>query len=210
MIFASRLDAGERLGRHLVEREMTADLVLGLPRGGVVVGAAVAQVLRRPLDVIVVRKIGHPRHREFAVGALAEPGVVILDEEAIARLGVVESELRAVIEEETSRLQDYRARFHRSDPPLLQDRPVLIVDDGLATGATMEAAVLSAKEQRAARVVVAAPVASESAVARLRRVADAVVVPFVDPAFQAVGGYYANFTQTTDEEVLAVLASQRG
>jgi predicted phosphoribosyltransferase len=157
------------------------------------------------LGVIVVRKIGHPRHREFAVGALAEPDVVVLDQGSMEKTGVIEGELRAVIDEETERLKEYQARFHPAGRPLWPDATVLIVDDGLATGATAEAAVLSAKARGARRVVMAVPVSSESARARLSNVADEVIALLVDPGFEAVGAYYESFPQTTDEEVLALL-----
>ena len=146
---------------------MDADLVLGLPRGGVVVAAEVARLLQCPLDVLVVRKIGHPMHREFAVGALAEPDVVIFDEASLSGIPVARSELDKVVAEETARLREYCRRFHRSDAPVLDGKIVLLVDDGLATGATAEAAVLSARQQRARRVIVAVPVASTKAVERL-------------------------------------------
>ncbi len=169
--------------------------------------AEVAGILKCPLDVLVVRKIGHPGHREFAVGALAEDGTLVLDEEVIDRTGVVQADLREVLAEETERLTEYRARFLRSNRPPLKGKSALIVDDGLATGATTEAAVRSAKNRDAAAVIVAAPVASDNAVERLERVADRVLVLFVDPEFDAVGRYYRSFPQTTDEEVMKVLGS---
>ncbi len=184
---------------------MAADLVLGLPRGGVVVAAAVAQVLQLPLDVLIVRKIGHPFHREFAVGALAEGDVVVLDEAAAAINPMLQGELEEIIEEEKERLAAYGARFHRQGRPALAGKAILLVDDGLATGATMEAAVLSVKKQRARGVVVAAPVASRHAVQRLQGLADQVKALLVDPDFEAVGRYYHVFSQTTDEEVLQLL-----
>ena len=164
MRFASRQDAGRQLGQRLEQQGTGVDLVLGLPRGGVVVAAEVARRLQRPLDVLVVRKIGHPWHREFAVGALAEPDVVIFDEATLAEVPAPRGQLDKVVAEEMARLREYRSRFHSSDSPLLQDKSVLLVDDGLATGATAEAAVLSAKRQGARRVTMAAPVASTSAV----------------------------------------------
>src|SRR6266568_3351938 len=136
MTFASRTDAGQRLGRFLAEQEIRADLVLGLPRGGVIVAAEVASILKCPLDVLVVRKIGHPGHREFAVGALAEQSTLVLDEDVINRTGVSPADLKEVLAEETERLTEYQARFLRANRPLLKDKIVLIVDDGLATGAT--------------------------------------------------------------------------
>ena len=167
--------------------------------------AEVARVLQVPLDVLIVRKIGHPLHREFAVGAMAEGEVVVLDEAVIGNNPIVRAELREVIKEETDRLQDYQTRFHRNGASKLGNQALLLVDDGLATGATTEAAVLSAKKQGARWVTVAAPVASAHAVDRLQRVADEVVALCVDPDFDAVGRYYETFSQTTDEEVLGLL-----
>jgi putative phosphoribosyl transferase len=205
MTFSSREHAGRQLGQALVSRGIQVDLVLGLPRGGVVVAAEVARYLGRPLDVLVVRKIGHPRHREFAVGALAEPGVVVSDKDVLAETHVGRAELQRVIREETERLHSYQAKFHPSGPPELAGKSVLIVDDGLATGATAEAAVAAARERHAARVTVAVPVASPNAVDRLSRAADEVIALLVDPDFMAVGQYYYSFPQTTDEQVLALL-----
>jgi putative phosphoribosyl transferase len=203
--FASRTEAGQWLGRWLLDRKFAADVVLGLPRGGVVVAAAVAQALHLPLDVLAVRKIGHPRHREFAVGALAEGDVILLDEATIGHDPIIRQELEAVIGEETERLHDYHRRFHGDRPPALTGQDVLLVDDGLATGATMLVAVRSATQQRARGVFVAVPVASPQAIERLRQLADEVLALHVDPDFAAVGDYYEEFRQTTDEEVLALL-----
>lgn len=207
MMFLSRESAGQELGQRLLEQGVKPDIVLGLPRGGVVVAAEVARILRCPLDVLVVRKIGHPRQREFAVGALAEPDVVLLDRRVVKDTDAADEDLREIILEETERLEKYRSRFHRGSGALLEDKVVMIVDDGLATGATTEAAVLSAKKQKARRVMVATPVASSSAAERLRPVADKVYALAVDPEFAAVGQYYEHFPQTTDEEVLAVIHS---
>jgi predicted phosphoribosyltransferase len=210
MTFATREEAGQKLGHHLADRKVRADLVLGLPRGGVVVAAEVARMLRLPLDVLVVRKIGHPWHREFAVGALAENGVVIFDEASIGPDPRLRAELNEVAAEETNRLRDYQNKFHRAVPIARANKTVIIVDDGLATGATTEVAVKAAQKQQARRVIVATPVASTSAVERLAAVADDVIALLVDPDFDAVGRYYEEFSQTTDEEVLSLLrASER-
>ena len=205
MVFASREDAGRKLGLYLQERRVEGDLVLGLPRGGVVVAAGVAQILHLPLDVIVVRKVGHPRHREFAVGALAEGDVVVLDQTAIESTHVMRRELDDVIAEEKERLHEYQLKFGRRTALALTDKSVLLVDDGLATGATAEAAVVSARKRGARNVLVTVPVASDSACGRLSRVADEVLALSVDPEFDAVGRYYERFTQTTDEEVMELL-----
>jgi putative phosphoribosyl transferase len=205
VMFVSREDAGRRLGWRLKEQGIQADLVLGLPRGGVVVAAEVAHVLKLPLDVLIVRKVGHPMHREFAVGALAECGVVVFYEAVIGFNPLVQADLKAIVAEENARLISYQDKFHRGRPPELSDKTVLVVDDGLATGATTEAAVRSARKQSARRILVAAPVASAHALERLQRVADNVIVLLVDPEFEAVGRYYDVFSQTTDNEVLELL-----
>lgn len=205
-MFASREDAGCRLGQFLLQRGVKTDIVLGLPRGGVVVAAEVARILQRRLDVLIVRKIGHPFHREFAVGAMAEKDVVLLDERSVGGNPAVRAELAEVVEEERRRLQEYQSRFHPSGAPALEGQAVLLVDDGLATGATTEAAVISTRKQGATSVIVTAPVASTSAVERLYGVADQVIAMVVDPDFDAVGRYYDVFGQTTDDEVLRLLA----
>jgi len=205
MKFTSRQDAGRRLGERLRQRGVSADIVLGLPRGGVVVAAEVARELELPLDVLVVRKIGHPLNREFAVGALAEPDVFLLDERVLSQIPVAHAQLEKVVAEETARLREYRARFCNAAAASLNDKTVLLVDDGLATGATAEAAVLSARQRNARRIIVSAPVGSASAVKKLERAADEVVVLAMDPDFGAVGQYYENFDQTTDDEVVALL-----
>jgi predicted phosphoribosyltransferase len=205
MTFASRKDAGKRLGWLLRDEGLEMDFVLGLPRGGVVVAAEVARVLHKPLDVLVVRKIGHPWYREFAVGALAEPDVVVLDEDSLSRNPVGRAQLDAVIAEETERLRQYQAEFHRGGLPSLSGKSILLVDDGLATGATMEAAVRAAKKLDARSAIVAVPVASTHATQRLESVANGVKALLVDEHFQAVGQYYAEFSQTSDEEVVALL-----
>jgi predicted phosphoribosyltransferase len=205
MRFVSRADAGCRLGQYLCEQKAGADLVLGLPRGGVVVAAGVACALQRPLDALIVRKIGHPWQREFAVGALAEPDVVLFDETFKWKNPRARAELNGVIAEEKERLREYRLQFHRNPAPGLEGKIILLVDDGLATGATAEAAVLSARRQKARRVIIAAPVASTHAVQRLQRVADEVIVLFADANFEAVGQYYDEFSQTGDGEVMALL-----
>ncbi|HKQ38158.1 MAG TPA: phosphoribosyltransferase family protein [Verrucomicrobiae bacterium] len=205
MAFASRWDAGVKLGDYLREQLLQVDFVLGLPRGGVVVAAEVARKLDAPLDVLVVRKIGHPRHREFAVGAIAEPDIVILDRDAIERTHVHGDELREIIDEEQQRLHDYQAVFERNQPPDITNKRVLIVDDGLATGSTMEVAVKSAHQRKALEVSVAVPVSSSSAFDRIQAAHATVYALMVDPEFDAVGRFYDTFTQVEDDEVLELL-----
>ena len=205
MAFASRQAAGVSLGNYLHDQGLQPGIVLGLPRGGVVVAAEVARRLDTPLDVLVVRKIGHPRHREFAVGAIAEPDIVILDQTAIERTHVHPDELRQIINEEQQRLHDYQTAFERNQPPDITGKRVLIVDDGLATGSTMEVAVKSAHQRNAAEVSVAVPVASSSAFERIQAAGAHVYALIVDPEFDAVGRFYDTFKQVEDEEVVELL-----
>jgi predicted phosphoribosyltransferase len=204
--FASRQVAGQRLGQYLAEIGVQPELVLGLPRGGVIVAAQVAQGLRCPIDVLVVRKIGHPHFREFAVGALAEADVVVLDQTVLKRAHVDLAELEMVIAEEKRRLTAYQEEFARPSRPRPEGKGVAIVDDGLATGATMEAAVLSARRQNASTVIVVVPVASTSGAERISKVCDQFHALLIDSDFQAVGQYYDSFEQTTDEEVQSALS----
>ncbi len=206
MVFESRQEAGRLLGRRLQDLGLEVDLVAGLPRGGgVVVAVEVANALQCPLDVIFVRKIGHPRHREFAVGALAEHDVLILDQDELGSNPPGAGELDRVIAEERSRLNQYYVKFHPERRTGFAGSRVLLVDDGLATGATAEAAVFSARQKQARQVILAAPVASASACERLERLADRVVTLVTDADFQAVGQYYNHFGPVGDEEVLALL-----
>lgn len=209
MTFASRQDAGRRLAQHLQEIGVRGEVVLGLPRGGVVVAAEVARCFGLPLDVLVVRKIGHPQQREFAVGALAEGGVMTLDAESFSACPWVSAELEAVVSEENNRLEEYRRQLIAGRRPALAAKTVMLVDDGLATGATMEAAAMSAKKAGAQKIIVAVPVASASAARRLRRNCDEFVALQVDDGFRAVGCYYQNFQQTTAAEVIALLRAAR-
>ena len=208
-MFVSREDAGQRLGHQLRADGVRADVVLGLPRGGVVVAAEVARTLEAPLDLVMVRKIGHPWHREFAVGALAENGVVILDERILMRNPLIRPQLEEIIAEERLRLKSYQERFHHFGLPDFSGKTVILVDDGIATGSTTEAAVVAVRQQEAAHIIVAAPVASMNAVERLDKMADEVRVLIIDPEFDAVGRYYETFSQTTDEEVLELLRGMK-
>jgi putative phosphoribosyl transferase len=172
MTFSSRQDAGRKLGQRLADLGLQVDLVLGLPRGGVIVASEVAIWLQRPLDVLVVRKVGHPLFREFAVGAIAEDDVAVLDRPVLRRSHVARAELDTVIAEERQRLRHYQQRFALPHRTTREGRNLAIVDDGLATGATLEAAVRSARKQGAARIIAAVPVASTTGAARIAKVCD--------------------------------------
>ncbi len=206
MEFESRADAGQKLGQALLHRGVKADVTLGLPRGGVIVAAEVAPALQTPLNVLLVRKIGHPHFREFAVGALAEADTVVLDRTQVKGLALQPQELDAVIAEESARLQTYRQKFGHRGEHRLAGQTVIVIDDGLATGATLEAAVHSARKQGAQRIIAAVPVSSVGGAKRISAVADEFYSLFTDPEFEAVGQYYNRFGQTSDEEVLRALA----
>ena len=209
-MFEDRLDAGARLAEALKEHAGPDTVVLAIPRGGVVVGEVVARTLGVPLDVVVPRKIGAPGNAELGLGAVA-PGVRVLDPWLIERLGVsedyLEREIASQEAETTRRLQAYRA----GRPPVdLRARTAIVVDDGVATGGTAVAALRWARAQGASTVVLAVPVAPPQTMARLRREADEVVALATPEPFFAVGEWYRDFDQTSDEEVVAALARSAG
>lgn len=208
-MFQDRVDAGQRLGRYLTAMGVTASVVSGLPRGGVPVAAEVADALNVPLDVIVVRKLGLPSHPEVAMGAIGEDGIRIVDEDLVRHAGVTLSELGDVERVEREALEQRAVTLH-GDRPLrdITGQTVLIVDDGIATGATASAACLVARKRGAAQVIVAAPVGGRDAVNRVEG-ADRVICLEQPPEFHAVGEYYRNFEQTTDAAVIQLLNARR-
>ncbi|MFE9930869.1 phosphoribosyltransferase family protein [Streptomyces sp. NPDC005533] len=207
MLFLHRTDAGERLAEALRHLRAEDPVVLGLPRGGVPVAFRVARALGAPLDVIVVRKLGVPHHRELGFGAIGEGGVRVISEDIVRSSRVRPEDLAAVEHAEEAELARQARRFRGERPRVaLAGRTVVVVDDGIATGATAAAACEVVRAQGAARVVVAVPVAPPDAVARLRTAADEVVCLSAPHAFRAVGEWYEDFSQTPDEEVVALLA----
>ena len=207
MRFKDRADGGHRLVQQLTHYANRHDVVvLALPRGGVPVAFEVAQELRAPLDVFLVRKLGVPGHAELAMGAIASGGVRVLSEDTIDQLGIPRTAVEQVAVRERLEL-DRRDKLYRGDRrlPVLRDRTVILVDDGLATGATMEAAIVAVRQYQPARVVVAAPVGARETCARLAQLADEVVCAQTPEPFQAVGFWYALFDQTSDQEVIELL-----
>jgi len=210
-VFADRGEAGRMLAGELGKYARRDDVVvLGLPRGGVPVAAEVARALRAPLDVLVVRKLGAPGQEELAIGAIGEGGVRVLNEELVRNLGLGEQEIDRMAAREERELER-RVAAYRGDHKALgvEGKIVIVVDDGVATGATMRAGLQSLRARGAAKIVAAAPVGAEDSVAALANDADEVVVLQTPAWFRAVGQWYENFGQTTDDEVRVVLAQHR-
>lgn len=206
MPFVDRVDAGRRLAAVLQEYRSRNPVVIGLPRGGVPVAREVAMVLAAPLDVIVVRKLGVPGHEELGLGAIAEDGVVVFNEDVMRSADATEDEVDAVIERESSVLRRRITQIRATHPATpLKDRVVIIVDDGLATGISARAACRVAKQRGAASVVLATPVAPADWRRRLAGEADAFVAVEESDEFMAVGQFYEDFSAVEDEEVLRCL-----
>lgn len=206
--YRDRRDAGQRLATWLTEYAgQPRTIVLGLPRGGVPVAYEVAQTLGLPLDVFIVRKLGVPGHEELAMGAIASGGVCVLNEALIAELGLRNDQVTRVREREQRELERRERAFRGDRAPIdLHGATVIVVDDGLATGSTMRAAVAALRRQQVARVIVAVPVGPADTCALIAREADRAVCAATPSDFFGVGMWYRDFTQTEDEEVQALLA----
>jgi predicted phosphoribosyltransferase len=212
MRFRDRRDAGSMLATALEAVDLGPDtVVLGVPRGGVVVAAEVADALGLPLDLALARKIGAPGHAELAIGAIGEDGAVWLNQPLMDRLRIDREWLDAAIERERAELARRSRRYRGDAPPLpLAGRTAVVVDDGVATGATLAAVLAAVRVRRPVRLVAAVPVAPPEAVATLTERCDTVVCPVTPARFDAVGAWYRDFGQTTDAEVVAALAGTRG
>ena len=204
--FRNRSEAGQLLGERLEYLSAERPVVLGLPRGGVPVAFEVAQTLASPLDVLVVRKLGVPFHPELAFGAIGEDNAQVLNAQFVQRLGLSKDTIAEVARHERAELIR-RVELYRGDQAALAliGRTVVIVDDGLATGATARVAVEVARARGAKRIIVAVPVSPREAVAELRTVADEVISLLVPTQFDAVGEWYEDFDQTSDNEVTSLL-----
>jgi putative phosphoribosyl transferase len=207
MRFRDRVDAGRRLSGHLGHLRAESPIVLGLPRGGVPVAAEIATGLGAPLDIVLVRKIGAPRRKELAVGAIGEDGVTVRNEAVLAELGLSWRDLDRQVGHERAEIERRATSLRPRPRPSLRDRTVILVDDGIATGATVVAAVRVVRRLGARRIVLAVPVAPADTVTRLHEIADEVVCGMAPSRFLAVGQWYDDFRQVADDEVRELLAS---
>jgi putative phosphoribosyl transferase len=208
--YRDRIDAGQKLAGLLKSYVGKDALILAIPRGGVPVAAEVARELKAELDVVVARKLGAPMQPELAIGAVTANGGLFLDEDALVEIGVSKDYLEQEIARETEVARQREARFRNGrHPARVEGRTVIVVDDGLATGATMRAAVRSVAKRQPAKLVVAVPAGAREATIALRRETDEVVCPLTPEPFYAVGLYYADFAPVEDEEVEAILEQAR-
>lgn len=212
MPFLNRSDAGRQLAEALQPYRRQQPVVLALPRGGVPVAAEVSAALHAPLDLIIARKIGVPEQPELAMGAIAEGAgsAVVRNEDVIALVGVTDAEFAAVCERERQEIERRRRRYLGDRAPVeVEGRTAIVIDDGIATGATMRAALLAARARKPQRVVLAVPVAPTSTLEELRRDVDDIVCLESHEPFGAIGLFYRDFRQLTDEQVIALLARHR-
>ena len=210
--FRDRAEAGRLLAEQLRRYAGRDDvIVLALPRGGVPVGYEVAKALGAPLEVFVVRKLGVPGHQELAMGAIATGGVLVLNEELVRALGIGRAAIERVVGQEMRELERREEAYRGGrEPPDLRGKTVIVVDDGLATGSTMRAAALAVRQHEPARVVVGVPVAAAETCDEFRDDVDEVVCAVTPRPFGAVGLWYEDFSQTSDEDVRELLAQAAG
>lgn len=211
MIFKNRQDAGEKLAEKLTEYAGRDDvLVLALPRGGVPVAFEVARRLGTPLDIFLVRKLGVPGQEELAMGAIASNGVRVLNESVVASLNIPDAAIEAVARREQIELERREKAYREGLPaPRVKGKVVILIDDGLATGATMRAAAIALKQQNPAKIIIAVPVSSPETCKEFEAKVDAIVCAVTPRPFYGVGMWYEDFSQTTDEEVRQLLQISR-
>jgi putative phosphoribosyl transferase len=209
-VFKDRTEAGRRLADRLERFADSEVTVLALPRGGVPVGVVIARRLKAPLDVFIVRKVGAPGNPEYGLGAVAEGGVVLVDYDRASAMGLRPADLEGEIRSEREEVESRVRRYRGDRPPLpVEHRTVILVDDGLATGSTARAAVRALKTRKPLRLVLAVGVAAPDAYESLSKEVDEIVCPFVPVSFFAVGEWYREFSQVSDEEVIRLLGRHR-
>jgi putative phosphoribosyl transferase len=207
MIFPNRTEAGRKLAEKLATYGKRKDvIVLGIPRGGVPVAFEVAGALGAPLDVFIARKLGVPGHEELAFGAISSGGVRFLDQQTVEMLGIAKSEIARVTAQEQKELDRRENVYRGGRPPLkVEGLAAILVDDGIATGSSMQAAIAALRQMKPARIVVAVPVAPPSTCDRLRPLVDELVCVYAPEFFYAIGQFYGDFSQVTDEQVIELI-----
>jgi putative phosphoribosyl transferase len=211
-MFKDRGEAGEKLATRLEKyRGKKNVLVLAIPRGGVVTGDEVARAIGVPLDIIIIRKIGFPGNPELGIGAVSETGAVVLDQSIISADGISQEYIEETILEERKEIQRRIEKYRRGESlPELAGMTVILVDDGVATGSTIKAAIRALREEELERLVVAVPVSPPSTAKELTEMADEFVCLDTPKSFGAVGNFYRDFSQVTDEEAVAILEKRKG
>jgi predicted phosphoribosyltransferase len=208
--YADRRQAARLLSKSLAGYETYHPLILGIPRGGVVVADTIARELKADLDLVLTRKLGAPGNPELAIGAVSESGRIQLQHDIAEKVGADEDYIEQEIDRQLAEIQARRQRYRSVLPKVsLEGRTVIVVDDGVATGATMQASLWAARDEAPKEVVVAVPVGAQDAIERLEREADDVVCPYVPPYFYAIGQFYADFEQVGDQEVIEILQAHR-
>jgi putative phosphoribosyl transferase len=210
MIFKNRQRAGKLLASHLIQFKHLNLIILALPRGGVPIGFEVARILKAPLDIFNVRKIGAPNNAEFGIGAVSEENVQVLDKPTIKLLKISEKELEKIIEKEKVELKR-RIDIYRDGKPfcLLKNRTVILVDDGLATGVTVRAAIVAIKKHKPKQIILAFPVCAYEAVPKLSCLVDNIICVTKPVNLSSIGSWYQNFDQISDEKVIELLKRSR-
>ena len=211
-MFEDRYQAGELLAGKLSAYQKKDVVVLAIPRGGVPVAKAVSKKLEAQLGIVVTKKIGAPEQEELAIGAVGPEGEIVLDQNLIHRMGIGEEALKNAIKKAQAKVKKYKSKFRLAqvskDRIKLRDKIIILVDDGIATGATIKAAIQYIKKKGTAKIILAVPVAPREALAEFRNLVDRIVVLSTPPLFQSVGQFYKSFPQVTDEEVLQLLQNK--
>lgn len=204
--YADRRQAGRLLSKSLVGYEPYHPVLLGIPRGGVIVADTIARELKTDLDIVLTRKLGAPGNPELAIGAVSESGRIHIQHEIAEKVGADEDYMEREIARQLAEIQARQQRYRRVLPKVsLEGRSVILVDDGVATGATMQASLWAARDEGPKEVIIAVPVGAQDAIERLEHEADDVVCPYVPPYFYAIGQFYADFEQVDDLEVIEIL-----
>lgn len=203
-MFQNREDAGRKLAQKLISYRKDNPIVIAIPRGGLPVGVKISEKLHRPLGIIIARKIGAPNQKEFGIGAISENNIVLLDSDTINKLGIPSHVVEQIIKQEKKELER-RKKLYAKEKISIKDKTVIIVDDGIATGVTTKAAILSVTYEKPKKIILAVPVCSEESLKEVSKLVDRVVCLKISSSFGSVGEFYEDFHQLTDRDVLSYL-----